>query len=225
MPAKTKEVLVSSLEDLLYTGVFGAADYPSLDDVAKQGKLSVIDLSETTSLRKKQMIVSYLASKLFHARRHGMIPPFVLVLEEAHQYIPEGSKKEEALARGIMQTIAREGRKFGASLCLVSQRPIQLSTTVLSQCNTHIILRITNPYDLDHIGRSSEGLNRAVLDQISSLRVGTALIVGEAVNHPLFVSIRKRKSKESDKNLPLEKAAVEYYRKITQKQKDAKEFM
>jgi DNA helicase HerA-like ATPase len=222
---KTKEVLVSSLESLRYMRIFGVADYPSLEDLVRQGHLSIIDLSDTINLKKKQMIVAYIASKLFKARRNGIVPPFLLILEEAHQYVPEGTKSVEAISRGIITTIAREGRKFGSSLCLISQRPIQLSTTVLSQCNTHVIMRITNPYDLDHIGKSSEGITSPVLKQISSLRVGSGLIVGEAVNYPIFVDIRKRKSKESSKSLPLEQAAIEYHKKMQKKTKDAKEFM
>jgi DNA helicase HerA-like ATPase len=221
----TKEPLLSNLMGLRMTGLFGVADYPSLEELVKQGGLSIIDLSETTNLNSKQMLVAYIARKLFNARKDGIIPPFLLVLEEAHQFVPETMKKEHAISKGIMQTIAREGRKFNASLCLISQRPIQLSTTVLSQCNTHIILRITNPYDLDHIGKSSEGLNKSVIRQISSLKVGTGIIVGEAVNFPLFVKIRNRNSKASEKGLPLEKAAAEYYARVKQKHKDAKEFM
>ena len=221
----TKEPLLSNLMSLRMTGLFGVADYPSLEELVKQGSLSIIDLSETTNLNSKQMLVAYIARKLFNARKDGIIPPFLLVLEEAHQFVPETMKKEHAISKGIMQTIAREGRKFNASLCLISQRPIQLSTTVLSQCNTHIILRITNPYDLDHIGKSSEGMTRSVIKQISSLKVGTGIIVGEAVNFPLFVKIRARHSKASEKGLPLEKAAAEYYARVKQKRKDAKEFL
>jgi DNA helicase HerA-like ATPase len=221
----TKEPLLSNLMSLRMTGLFGVADYPSLEELVRQGSLSIIDLSETTNLNSKQMLVAYVARKLFNARKDGIIPPFLLILEEAHQFVPETTKKEHAISKGVMQTIAREGRKFNASLCLISQRPIQLSTTVLSQCNTHIILRITNPYDLDHIGKSSEGMNRSVLRQISSLKVGTGIIVGEAVNFPLFVKIRMRRSKASEKGLPLEKAAAEYYARVKQKKRDAKEFM
>ena len=112
--------------------------------------------------------------------------------------------------KSIIQKIAREGRKFHASLCLISQRPIQLSTTALSQCNTHIILRVTNPYDLEHIGKSSEGLTRDVMDTISSLRVGEALIVGEAVNYPLFVRVRPRQSRPSEHSIDMEAAAIRY---------------
>jgi len=225
MPSKTKDVLISTLVELRMTGLFGTADYPSMEELVRQGSLSVIDLSETTNLNRKQLLVAYLARKLFNARKEGIIPPFLLVLEEAHQFVPETMKKEHAISRGIIQTIAREGRKFHASLCLISQRPIQLSTTALSQCNTHIILRITNPYDLDHIGKSSEGMSRSVLKQISSLKVGTAIIMGEAVNIPLFVKIRGRSTKGSERGLPLERAAADYYARMGQKKKDAKEFM
>ena len=225
LKAATKDVLLAKLQDLRTTGLFGAYDYPQLDELAVQGRLAVVDMSGTTDMRKKQIIVAYLAKKLFEARRNGRVPPFLLVLEEAHQYAPEKMKRERALCRGILQTIAREGRKFNASLCLISQRPVQLSTTILSQCNTNIILRVTNPYDLDHIGKSSEGISRDVLDQISGLQVGTGLIVGEAVNFPLFVKIRNRRSKESTKGMPLHQAALEFRKKQDQKKKDTKEFM
>jgi DNA helicase HerA-like ATPase len=225
MKSATKDVLLSTLTELRMTGLFGIADYPSLEELVSQGRLSILDLSETTNLNRKQLLVAYLTRKLFNARKQGIIPPFLLVIEEAHQFVPETMKKEHALSRGIIQTMAREGRKFHASLCLISQRPIQLSTTALSQCNTHIIMRITNPYDLDHIGKSSEGLTRSVLRQISSLKVGNAIIVGEAVNFPLFVRVRSRHSKLSEKGLPLEKAAAEYYEKVRKKLKDTKAFM
>ncbi len=221
----TKDVLVSVLYDLMQTGLFGASDHPLAKEIAQQGKISVIDLSSFISSRKKQMVVAHLARKLFNGRRDSKIPPFLLVLEEAHQFVPETARAEIAISRGIIQTIAREGRKFHASLCLISQRPIQLSTTALSQCNTHIILRVTNPYDLDHIGRSSEGITKDVINQISGLRVGTGLIVGEGVNFPIFVKIRKRESRESRRGIPLEEAAKEFSEGVKKKKEDAKSFM
>jgi DNA helicase HerA-like ATPase len=221
----TRDLLLSNLEHLGGTGIFGISDHPGLGELARQGGLSVIDLSGTTNLFKKQVIMAYFARKLFNARREERIPPFLLLVEEAHQFAPEKMKEEHAISKSVITLMAREGRKFNASLCLISQRPIQLSTTALSQCNTHFILRVTNPYDLDHIGKSSEGITQPVLRQISSLPVGSGLIVGEAVNSPLFVRIRGRKSRPSSKGLPMERAAVEYYRKASQEKEDAKEFM
>lgn len=225
MTAKTKSILLSELEKLRNSKLFGTSDYPDLNELARQGGLSIIDLSDTTNMFRKQAIVTYFGKKLFNARRRDSIPPFLLVVEEAHQFAPERKEEEKAISKGLITLIAREGRKFNASLCLISQRPVQLSTTALSQCNTHFILRVINPYDLDHIKSSSEGIDQSVLNQLPSLPVGSGLIVGEAVNYPLFVRIRQRRSKESSRGLPMEKAAVEYHRKSEQKRKDAREFM
>jgi len=104
------------------------------------------------------------------------------------------ARLDRAISKSIIETIAREGRKFFTSIVLVSQRPVKLSTTALSQCNTHVIMRILNPYDLDYIGRSSEGIDRSTMNSITSLGVGEAIIVGNAVNHPIFVRVRKRKT-------------------------------
>ncbi|UCG95221.1 MAG: ATP-binding protein [archaeon] len=223
--SSTKDILITILRHLRQTGFFGVSDNPSLESLARQGHATIIDVSDVTSLRKRQMLVSYLGKKLFDARTENRIPPFVFIVEEAHNFAPEGVKREAALSKGIIEKIAREGRKFNASLCLISQRPIQLSTTALSQCNTHTILRVTNPYDLDHIGKSSEGLTRDVLDTVSSLRVGEALIVGEAVNYPIFVKVRERKSRKSERGIPLEEAAVRYHKERAKKSQDAKSFM
>ena len=217
----TKDVLLSSLYHLRGTGFFGVADNPPLNVLAKPGHITIIDVSDVTSLQKRQMLVAYLGRKLFQARVESRIAPFVLVVEEAHNFAPEGARSEAALSRNVIEKIAREGRKFHASLCLISQRPIQLSTTALSQCNTHVILRITNPYDLDHIAKSSEGLTRDVMDIVSSLRVGEALIVGEAVNYPIFVRVRERRSKKSERGMPLEEAAVAYSKGAAQRKDDA----
>jgi uncharacterized protein len=207
--AKTSAALhgiVSELEDLQ---LFGKIDEPGIVDLVKPGKLVVFDLNNVISEKKKQIIVAYISNKLFHERRsHSKkIPPFALFVEEAHNFIPEGTAAEHAVARSYLRTIAREGRKFGASLVVISQRPKRLDTTTLANCNTNVILRITNPYDLDHISQSSEGLDKTSIGIISSLRVGEALIVGEAVNAPTFFKVRKRKSQPSRHETNLEDAA------------------
>jgi len=221
---KTKEGLVGLLYDLNKHGIFSDVDYPSTKSLVKPGQMSIIDMSNILGSRKKQIITNHIASQLFNMRRNKEIPPFLLILEEAHQFVPEG-REENALARKIIETIAREGRKFHASLCLISQRPKRLSTTVLSQCNTHIILRVTNPYDLDHIKNSSEGITSETADSISSLPVGEGLIVGEAVNYPIFVKIREKYSQDSSKSMDLETAAKEFETAKEKKSKDAESFM
>ena len=100
-----------------------------------------------------------------------------------------------------------------------------MSTTALSQCSTHIILRVTNPYDLDHIKQTSEGIDQRTLDMITSLRTGEAIIVGEAVNYPVFFKVRKRVSQESRHETTLEKAAVEFEENKEAADKEVKDLL
>lgn len=187
----TREALTGWLVSLDETGLFGKEGIPDIKRLVRPGRITIIDLSDFISLKKKQIVVSYLTSELLYLRRRSEIPPFLLVLEEAHQFCPE-SRHELALPKSRIETIAREGRKFYALLCLISQRPVKLSTTVLSQCTNQAILRCTNPYDLEHIGRSSEGIDRSSLDAITTLEIGEALFIGETVSVPTFVKIRQR---------------------------------
>lgn len=187
----TRDAIVGWLVNLDETGLFGVEAVPDMKSIVSPGKLTLIDLSDFISLKKKQIITSYLASELLYLRRQEKIPPFLFVVEEAHQFCPE-SRHELSLPKAQIETIAREGRKFYALLCLISQRPVKLSTTVLSQCSNQAIFRCTNPYDLEHIGKTSEGIDRSSLDSITTLEVGEALFVGECVSFPTFVKIRHR---------------------------------
>jgi len=220
-----QQALSGWLGDLQSLKMFDYADNPNWERVVRLGRALVVDLSDITSLRKKQILLAYAARRLFNARKRNRVPPFVLCLEEAHQFCPSGESKDSAISRPIIETIAREGRKFYASLVLISQRPVRLSTTVLSQANTNIILRITNPYDLEHIKQSSEAITGEVADMISSLPVGEALIVGEAVNYPIFIKVRRRRSRESKHGIGLDEAAREFERENFKQSEDAKAFM
>ncbi|MEM7824956.1 MAG: ATP-binding protein [Candidatus Aenigmatarchaeota archaeon] len=207
---RTKCPLISWLSELNDSHLFKEINKPTVEDLARAGQLSVLDLSEYINLQEKQIIVAYFARRLFNARRQNRIPPFILMIEESHQFAPESEDRSNIISKGIIETIAREGRKFHACLVLISQRPVQLSTTALSQCNSNIILRISNPYDLDHVGKSCEGVTGSVLKMLPGLKVGEALITGEVVNYPLLVKVRDRKSKKSDKGIKLEDALIKY---------------
>jgi DNA helicase HerA-like ATPase len=224
---KTKSLLYAVLSELEDLQLFGKIDEPSIVDFVKPGTFTVIDLNSLTSEKKKQFIVAYISNKLFHERRgHSKkIPPFALLVEEAHNFIPEGTASEHAVARTYLRTIAREGRKFGASLVVISQRPKRLDTTTLANCNTNVILRITNPYDLKHISESCEGLDSASEGIISSLRVGEALIVGEAVSAPTFFKVRLRKSQPSRHEFSLEDYAKNYSADEEKKDDEASTFL
>jgi hypothetical protein len=222
---KTKSVLLSWLYELETLKLFEKVDMPQSSALAMPGKLTIIDMSKLVDMKKKQIIVSYLAKRLFNERRQGRIPPFLLVIEEAHQFVPEKVAAEAAISRAIIRTIAREGRKFGSVLCLVSQRPVQLDTTTLSQCGTQIIMRVTNPYDLKHIGESSEGLDARSIDMIPGLQVGEALMVGEAVKYPLFFKVRQRYSQPSKHETTLEDAALNYEQEFEKRESELNRFL
>ncbi|MBM3282024.1 MAG: ATP-binding protein [Candidatus Diapherotrites archaeon] len=217
--------LIGWLHELEELQLFGKADNPSLLDLVQPSVLTVVDLSDIIHQHKKQVIVAYLSSRLFYERRAKKIPPTTIVLEEAHNFIPQQIAKEGSITKGIMRTIAREGRKFGVSLCLISQRPIQLDTTTLSQCNTQLLLRITNPYDIKHIGESAEGLSAESLSMLTSLRVGEGLLIGEAVNAPTFFKVRARNSQPSQHEGTLEKASIEYEENERKNKKETEDLL
>ncbi len=220
-----KRPLLAWLNEFRSLRLFSSADLPKLEESVAPGRLTVLDLSEIEHARKKQILVSYLCRRLFKMRKKEKVPPFLLVVEEAHNFAPEKAEKSFALAKGPIITIAREGRKFGACLCLISQRPVQLATTALSQCNTNIILRITNPFDIKHIGESCEGIDSAMLDSITTLRVGEALVVGEAVGAPVFAKIRQRKCSFQAKGKDLELLARRFEEEKTKKKQDVEAFL
>jgi len=224
MPTKTKQIWQDRINRMQYMDLFKRYDSPSLDRV-EAGKMIILDLSDIVHYRKKQIIAAYFANNLFNARRRGDIPPYFFLVEEAHNFAPENVSTDHAIAKSTINKIAREGRKFHASLGLISQRPVGLSTTALSQCNTHVILRVTNPLDQDRIKQSSEGITADVINSISGLRVGECVVVGEAVDFPAFVSVRTRNSEDFETGKDLEDAAREYAEEQRIEDEDIDAFM
>ncbi|MFX0105420.1 MAG: ATP-binding protein, partial [Candidatus Hodarchaeota archaeon] len=135
-----------------------------------------------------------------------------LIVEEAHQFCPEAAHSK-AISKPIIETIAREGRKFMACLCLISQRPKKLSTTTLSQCNSKLVLNIKNPYDLKHLMDSSEAITKEYASMISSLGVGEMLLMGNAVNYPVFIDVRERKYKSKVEEITLAQLCLNWQNK------------
>lgn len=118
--------------------------------------------------------------------------PVVLVLEEAQNYIGRPRfGEDESISRVVFERIAREGRKYGLSLVVASQRPSELSKTVLSQCNSFIVHRLQNPEDLRYFREIVPGIYGPMLGQIPALAPQTALVLGECVAAPALVRIRE----------------------------------
>ncbi len=117
--------------------------------------------------------------------------PVLLVCEEAHRYVPNRGEAQYEAAQGAVRRIAKEGRKYGVGLFLVSQRPSEVEPTVLSQCNSWVVLRITNESDRNHVRGilpdSMEGLTK----MLSGLRRREAIFVGQAATLPSRIMITR----------------------------------
>ncbi|MHB1343778.1 MAG: ATP-binding protein [Thermoleophilia bacterium] len=117
--------------------------------------------------------------------------PILLMCEEAHAYIPRASESQFAGSRKSMERIAKEGRKYGVGLAVVSQRPHEVSETVLAQCGTFICLRITNPDDQAYIRSLVPESEGDLVSVLAGLGRGEALVLGEAVPLPTRLQFDK----------------------------------
>ena len=131
----------------------------------------------------------------------GRKQPLLIVLDEAHHFIPEGAKTP---AHRTLSTISKEGRKYGIGLMLVSQRPSELDSLVLSQCGSMIALRMTNSADRSKVAAAIPDDLGGLLQQLPSLRTGEGIFIGEIIPIPSRVRVRKAKQKlvGDDPNLP-----------------------
>jgi len=111
----------------------------------------------------------------------GKRQPLLVVLDEAHAYLKAG---EDSISSRTVQAIAKEGRKYGVGMLLVTQRPSELDETVLSQCGSIIALRMTNTRDKGHVSSAMQDELREMAYVLSSLRTGEAIVSGEAVRIP-----------------------------------------
>jgi hypothetical protein len=185
--------IISGLEYLRDSGVFEGAPIQE-DEVVRWGNTSIINLKGCEP-GIQELVVRKIATDLFNAKKLNQIPDFFFLIEEAHNFCPERGFGD-ALSSKILRTIASEGRKFGFYLGVVSQRPARVDKNVLSQCNTQIILKVTNPNDLRALSQSIEGFTPGMENDIKELGIGQALVVGECVEHPVVVNIRVRESKD-----------------------------
>lgn len=149
--------------------------------------VSILDLSGIPPTIQSQIVGTLLRviyDFLFWARNlaeGGRERPVLVVLEEAHAYLNEREKS----AAAAVKRIAKEGRKYGLGMMLVSQRPSEIESTILSQCGTIFALRLTNGTDRAHVAGSAQDALGALFSALPVLRTGEAIIVGEAVSLPV----------------------------------------
>jgi len=191
-----KWTIVNALDFLQSTGIFGEPP-TRLSELVKEGQGTIINLKGIPP-EVHEVVVARISKKVFLARKLGRVPPLLLVLEEAHNFVPQVG---QTLAQEPIKMIAAEGRKFGMGLCVVSQRPAKIDKNVLSQCNTQTILKVTNPNDLKAISSSIEGMFPGMEENISRLPIGSAIITGGGINNPIIVDVRVRQSKHGGESI------------------------
>lgn len=169
---------------------------------AENGPITVIDLSLVPS-DLTHLTAAVLTRLIFEAVQryrklnHGATLPTVLVVEEAHTFVRRQLESETSdstaaqLCRQTLERVAREGRKFGLGLVISSQRPSELSPTILSQCNTFLLHRIVNDRDQELVGRLVPDNLAGLLHELPSLPSRDAILLGWASPVPIVVRINE----------------------------------
>ena len=194
--------VIASLESLESIHVFSEKG-TSPDELVKKNQCSIVNMKGVPP-DIQDVVVARLTKELFDHRKAGKIAPFLLIVEEAHNYCPERGFGT-TVSSGILRTVASEGRKFGMGLCVVSQRPAKIDKNIISQCNTNIILKVTNPNDLKAIIQSVEGLTTQTADEIQRLPIGVALLSGSSIQIPILTEIRTRETNHGGKSVTIYK--------------------
>jgi DNA helicase HerA-like ATPase len=147
-------------------------------------------LSITVSLISRLVFdFAFHYSKLKHSIGKLNDIPFLIVCEEAHNYIPKTGGAEYKASKKSIERIAKEGRKYGLSLMVVSQRPSEVSDTIFSQCNNFVALRLTNISDQNYIKGLLPNNANSITDILPTLSAGECLIVGDATPMPAIVKM------------------------------------
>jgi len=193
------ESAIKYIRRLLKYPVWGSVDIP-VDDLLRPRHLSVIDLAGLQK-RVSEYVVRRTLDEVWSRAVTGSLDfPVFVVLEEAHNFVPAPGLGPSASSRTI-EKISAEGRKFGIFLTIVTQRPNKVSPNALSQCNSQIIMRLTNPDDISAVRRSSEGLSEALFGDLPGLNRGEAIIVGELTRIPTMVKVTGRQSGEGGSDI------------------------
>lgn len=188
--SSTRFRLVEELRELQKMPLFDAPATP-LSSLVRPGKATIINLRGTPE-EVQQVIVYRTTKRLFEVRKLGKIPPFLLMLEEAHNFAPLAKR---LICSAAIRAIAAEGRKFGCGLGLVSQRTAKLDTNSLSQMTSQFVLKMSNPNDLAAVTASMEGYLTGLDERIQRLPTGFAILSSPAYPVPVTIEIRPRRTR------------------------------
>ncbi len=175
-----------------------------------KSNVTIIDLS-AIPFEVLSIVISLLSRVIFDFAFHysklrhtaGLVNdiPFMLVCEEAHNYIPKSGGAEYNASKHSIERIAKEGRKYGLNLMVVSQRPSEVSETIFSQCNNFIVLKLTNVNDQNCIKNLLPDNSASLVDTLPTLAAGECLVVGDAVPLPAVVKMNMPNPTPSSSNV------------------------
>ena len=162
------------------------------ENIGNRKKAVIIDLSPVP-FDVRASVISLILRCLFdfaywHRRTHDERFPISVFADEAHIYLNDKDSNTQS-ARQSAERIAKEGRKYGVSLTVISQRPREVSATILSQCNSFLCLRISNPDDQSYVKNLLPDSIKGVASMFSSLRRGECILMGDSVMMPTRIKI------------------------------------
>jgi DNA helicase HerA-like ATPase len=180
---------------------------------AKKSNVTVIDLSGvpfevlsiTVSLISRIVFEHGYYYKVLRSKAGEAInsdAPILLVYEEAHKYVPNSELAKFRASKLSIERIAKEGRKYGVTLLLSSQRPSEISETIFSQCSNFLAMRLTNPSDQGYVARLLPDTLGDLCEKLPTLSAGEALLIGEAVVMPSLVKVAPCDPSPSSNDIP-----------------------
>lgn len=163
-----------------------------VDDILGQNQIVDIDISslDDASAEVVTKVLAKLLLDYLKRRKNKADMPINFLIEEAHRFVRNESNYG-AVGYNIFERIAKEGRKYGMLLGISSQRPSELSKTVVSQCSNFIIHRVQNPDDLQYISKMVPYINQNMIDRLTYLQTGHALVFGSAINLPTLTKFNQ----------------------------------
>ncbi len=189
-----------------------------------KANVSIVDLSGIP-FEVRNIVISLVArlvfdfafhySKLCHEEDKLNDVPIMVVCEEAHQYVPQSDAVMYRASRQSIERIAKEGRKYGLSVMVVSQRPSEVAETIFAQCNNFVAMRLTNNNDQNYVKRLFPETSKGVADVLPNLGPGECVVVGDAVQVPAVVQLDLPKPEPQSQSVKIYKEWQEDWKDVT----------
>jgi len=194
---RAKDVKTDKLQEII--SQFIGEKYKDLvkkDTENPQSNVMVIDLSEM-AFEVRNTTISLVTRLIFNCAYYTkqtnedeeINTPILLVYEEAHNYIPKTDREGYKSVKEAVERIAKEGRKYGVSAMIVSQRPSEISETIFSQCNTFVVMRLTNPTDQNYVKKLLPDSVSSITDSLSSFEQRETLVLGSSISMPTILEV------------------------------------